>query len=72
MEKFLSLVFVSLFVSIGYAAAGGNIAGTIQGPTVLPSGCIRSRPECANQDGHHRSLQRARKIFGQQFGPWYV
>jgi virginiamycin B lyase len=36
MKKFLSLVFVSLFVSIGCAAAGGNIAGTIQGPNGAP------------------------------------
>jgi len=36
MKKFLSLAFVSLFVSIGCAAAGGNIAGTIQGPDGTP------------------------------------
>jgi Carboxypeptidase regulatory-like domain len=36
MKKFLSLVFLSLFVSTGYAAAGGNIAGTIKGPDGAP------------------------------------
>jgi len=37
MKKFLKLVFISLFVSTGYAAAGGNIAGTIKGPDGSPS-----------------------------------
>jgi len=36
MKKFLKLVFISLFVSTGYAAAGGNIAGTIKGPDGSP------------------------------------
>jgi virginiamycin B lyase len=36
MRKFLSLAFVSLFVFVGYAAAGGNIAGTIKGPDGVP------------------------------------
>src|ERR1700739_3134650 len=36
MKKFLGLIFISLFVSTGYAAAGGNIAGTIKGPEGLP------------------------------------
>ena len=36
MKKFLGLIFISLFVSTGYAAAGGNIAGTIKGPDGSP------------------------------------
>ena len=36
MRKFLTLAFISLFISVGYAAAGGNIAGTIKGPDGAP------------------------------------
>src|ERR1700730_2956245 len=36
MRKFLSLVFISLFASLGYAAEGGTIAGTITAPEGAP------------------------------------
>src|SRR6266853_3862532 len=36
MKKFLSLAIISLFVSSGYAAAGGSIAGTIKGADGSP------------------------------------
>jgi virginiamycin B lyase len=36
MRKFFSLAFISLFVFVGHAAAGGTIAGTIKGPDGAP------------------------------------
>jgi virginiamycin B lyase len=36
MRKFLSLAFISLFVSVGHASADGTIAGTIKGPDGTP------------------------------------